>query len=1228
MNPSALRPIQIGVFLYSSLASGLACAVTTNFSDDVETAIDRGIDWHDAQGHLNAVGNTCGDGAGLAALAVLEKRRDASLNALSQGWAFANAADRTRIENAVSYVANRAALPLAPYNYRDGADAMALSLYLRTSGPDTNGFSAPNLPQALAGLVAATDRLLQHQQAFGYWCYTAVADGECPDSSVTQLAIAGLAGARAAFQTPAFADPARVAAIDAALTLTGNLYATNNHVGALEPGERAHGYQGPRPDLGQPGSGGSLQQTASGTWAMLVGGLTVNDPAVQSLLRWVRNRFRYTDLSQDGEGWVHSLRYYMWSATKSFRLIETGVPALPGLLTPADIGGLDPVSAPAYANRQPHLDPTAVARPASFGPGAPGYYTDPNEPARWYFDFAYTLLTHQELNAGAPATFGYFVPPNAPLWNPCADQAWAILVLERALGGLCVDDDGDGICNDEDDCPQEADPGQEDLNENGIGDACETCCGQPDGAPATTTVQACVSGGGQRLPPAACCVDTDADGICDVVDNCVDTPNPNQGDANENGIGDACESSCCRLPDGTLLTLDVEKCLNGQGVVEPAAVCDALVCCQDHIGGNASLVSAATCESGGGSVVDDLLCCASEMCCLLPGDALEQTLFADCVARGGASVPQTLCDQPVCCRQGDGHYAALSPHDCAATGGAPAVAVPGGPADPNAMCVDTCCRLPDLGFVTVPTGDCIGGGGLVAEPAACQHPICCGTEEGAQMLAPLNCEAVGGAALDGVWCEDACCRGIGPEPVTANRLACVQQGGIIVDAEACSPVICCALPQGGVAELPEVACLSQGGNPTAQEKCDATVCCITAAGTLALLSAAECGQDGGTVDGTGAACNKEVCCRRADGSAGIASFAACVEAGGTEAPADACQPQQSICCAFRDGSAQFLESGACRDAGGVQTEIAVCQREVCCELPGRRPAYALASDCAAAGGASVDVALCQPAVEVCCLAKNGATSFTTPDGCREISGLQVPVAECQDPVCCALPDRTAYALSDVTCQANAGGVTTENYCAGAICCVLQDGTSETTTLLACEAQQGRVLLDASCVLDVCCETRAGASFQDPATCAVLGGTPTLDNACLEPICCRTNDALSLVTPPVCVRGGGARVDDATCDRPVCCETAPGTFEVSTAVACGPTEISMRVCLTLDPAAAVRAGNNPLTEPAGRRAAATSSGCSATAAPAVGPGALPLALLGLALFPRRRRAHRAGRQESK
>lgn len=72
-----------------------------------------------------------------------------------------------------------------------------------------------------------------------------------------------------------------------------------------------------------------------------------------------------------------------------------------------------------------------------------------------------------------------------------------------------ADTDSDGVPDAMDKCPSIADPKQEDLDGNGIGDACE---------------------------------DFDHDGIINTKDNCPDKPNVSQADADGDGIGDVCDT--------------------------------------------------------------------------------------------------------------------------------------------------------------------------------------------------------------------------------------------------------------------------------------------------------------------------------------------------------------------------------------------------------------------------------------------------------------------------------------------------------------------------------------------------------------------------------------------------------------------------------------------------------------------------------------------------------------
>ncbi len=55
-------------------------------------------------------------------------------------------------------------------------------------------------------------------------------------------------------------------------------------------------------------------------------------------------------------------------------------------------------------------------------------------------------------------------------------------VFEGLVQFSCPDLDSDNVCDSVDNCPSVANPGQEDGNGNGIGDACEIVCGDADGS--------------------------------------------------------------------------------------------------------------------------------------------------------------------------------------------------------------------------------------------------------------------------------------------------------------------------------------------------------------------------------------------------------------------------------------------------------------------------------------------------------------------------------------------------------------------------------------------------------------------------------------------------------------------------------------------------------------------------------------------------------------------------
>lgn len=101
-----------------------------------------------------------------------------------------------------------------------------------------------------------------------------------------------------------------------------------------------------------------------------------------------------------------------------------------------------------------------------------------------------------------------------------------------------TDDDGDGIPNGSDNCPDVFNPirpmdigAQPDTDGDGEGDACDPC---PDDKTDSCT-----------KPDAE---DIDGDGIPNGVDNCPGTANPNQTDTDKDGKGDACDSCSSSNP--------------------------------------------------------------------------------------------------------------------------------------------------------------------------------------------------------------------------------------------------------------------------------------------------------------------------------------------------------------------------------------------------------------------------------------------------------------------------------------------------------------------------------------------------------------------------------------------------------------------------------------------------------------------------------------------------------
>lgn len=195
-------------------------------------------------------------------------------------------------------------------------------------------------------------------------------------------------------------------------------------------------------------------------------------------------------------------------------------------------------------------------------------------------------------------------------------------LVTDAMDSDCDPDiDDDGVLNAGDNCPMDANPGQEDMDDDGAGDACDEvdnrlCANGGDICPVETDL--CVNGG--------CEADADMDGVGNS-DNCPDMANADQADMDSDGIGDVCDAV-----NGLL-------CVNGGNDCDAGWVCLEGQCVVDSDGDGAADVQDNCPMDANGDQADSDMDGMGDACDACPSD---QGGLNACDACG--AVPAEVCD--------------------------------------------------------------------------------------------------------------------------------------------------------------------------------------------------------------------------------------------------------------------------------------------------------------------------------------------------------------------------------------------------------------------------------------------------------------------------------------------------------------------------------------------------------------------------------------------------------
>ena len=725
-----------------------AHAIVTPFGQQVHQAIEDVVQYFRNQAAPDgSIGNP--RALGLPVLCMLEKRQSADFFAPHVGFEGMDEDDQDLIRRAIRHIIDNDPAFTAggnPYTYGTGNKLMALSLYKATGGEDDVQARVDVTTAVENGVNALRNNMGRQPCNNGGWNYTT--PSSTGDLSTTQFAIAGLA-----------------AAVSVVEDAADELAVSPDFLSNAQNADGGHKY---RSDCNGGGQASSHAMTASGLWCYRLAGVAASDERAQRGLSWLSNNYQY---DRQTNWWQNSFYYYLWAAAKALAVsADDGL--MPDGIFSGDVGGV----------RDPAED---------------GF---PEEEANYYYDFAYLLLQEQDAQGAWPSRGR---PNNSFGYDATADAAFACLVLERSLGGVCLDLDEDGLCEMEDNCPGRFNPDQQDTDFDGVGDNCDNC----------------------RLNPNIGQEDNDGDGQGDACDKHECTPT-NEGLEICDGIDNDCDTHVDNI----------------EGLGEICATGDPGVCAMGRMGCVGGEILCRPVHQGG----------RQEVCDLLDNDCdglVDEDLLNACGQCGGVELDETCNGVDDDC---DGFIDNRAPCEGskACIGGACASPCDAGECADGFVCQDGYCQTlcagvqceaglvcePGTGVCIDPCADTVCGAGQICVGGACGSclevgcpvgTICDGISCADDPCAGVNC-ARGEICRQGE-CVDSCSQLSCPLRQTCLDGRCVQDicGGVVCrEGAACVDGDCVEDPcaEGGHAACEAVGQLCEPGRECIDNPCVGVTC--------------------------------------------------------------------------------------------------------------------------------------------------------------------------------------------------------------------------------------------------------------------------------------------------------------------------------------------------------------------------------------------------------------------